>query len=76
MCDVLNLDVQPPTRMLELAIPAINEFVRSPSEWSRFEQLDWMMTTLFAKWFAYSSARRISACRGGAECDEVLDLLG
>lgn len=79
MCNLLNLDVQPPTKALELAIPAINDFLRDPSDWNRYEALDWMLRCMLGpKWAAYSSARRVSACReeNGTEHDEIVELQG
>ena len=79
MCDVLNLNVDPPTRMLELTIPAINDFVRDPSDWQKFESLDKMLRIfLLPKWGSYAFARFIGAARAesGAEREEIVDLTG
>ena len=78
MCDCLNLDVEPPAKMLELTIPAIKDFVHDPGDWGKFDALDWMMRTLSAKWGSYAAARRVNACReeSGADHDEIVDLLG
>lgn len=76
MCDVLNLDVQPPTGQLDLVVSAYADFKRHPDDWTKFDAFDWLMRVASSKWSSYASARRVSACRDGAECDEVVDLLG
>lgn len=79
MCDVLNLEVEIPKKSLEMAIPAINDFLRDPSDWNLFASLDVVLRIVLGpKWSYYSAARYVSAAREdrNADHDEIVDLQG
>lgn len=76
MCDALNLDVQPPVAQIDLVVRAYQDFRRNPGDWTTFDAFDWLMRVAASKWASYAAASRVSACRDGAECEEIVDLLG
>jgi hypothetical protein len=78
MCDLLNLDIQPPVKQFEMAAHALDDFKRDQGSWEKFEAVDWLVRVLSAKWGAYALARRVNACRedNGNEHDEIVELSG
>ena len=49
MCDVLNLDVQPPVAQLDLVVAAFADFKRHPDDWNKFDAFDWLMRVAASK---------------------------